>query len=205
MSDGLQAWTSGVRMRLLGMGALDASAGADYSALSDGNGRQQFDVAVSRQVVSRGPQVVEVRASAFVFGFSDQTSAYFSPSAFGRFDVELGLARWYGRGAAVRDGRFAVRGRMGSGVDTDGVPYVLASGSLVVPVGGRLALAGDATLTSSRTYRGWSGTVGLQVGSRPGPLNPSVAAPWPIGITFPFRASGGTVAARTLQPSTRSA
>jgi hypothetical protein len=165
VSEGVQTWTSGLRARLLGTGSLEASASVDYSVLSDGNGRRQIDVAVSRQVRGRGPQVFEVRASAFLFGFSDQTSAYFSPSAFGRFDVELGARRWYGRGAAVRDGRFALRGRLGSGLDTDGVLYVLASGSLVVPVGGRLALAGDAQLTSSRTYRGWSGVLGLQVGA----------------------------------------
>ena len=46
---------------------------------------------------------------------------------------------------------------------------------------------------------------GRRPAAEAGHFTPSVAAPRPIGITFPFRASGGAVAARTLQLSTRSA
>lgn len=165
---GVQAWTSGVRLRLLGGGVLDASAGADYAVLSDGNRRAQADVSVGRQI-HRGVQQWDVRASAFIFRFDQPSPVYFSPSAFGRLDVELGVMQWYGRGAAVRDGRFAVRGRFGSGVDTAGKPYLLGGGSFVLPLAGRLALTGEARLTAASTYRAWSGTVGVRVGARDEP------------------------------------
>jgi tetratricopeptide (TPR) repeat protein len=164
VASGLQAWTTGVRVRTLGTGAWDASVGADYSALSDGLGRQQLDASVGR-TTNRGPRQVELRASAFVFGFSEPTGAYFSPSAFGRLDLEAAVQQWCGQGAAVRDGRFALRGRLGSGVDTNGVPYVLAGGGLVVPITGPFAVAAEGRWTSSRVYRAWSGIAGVQVGT----------------------------------------
>ena len=172
VTSGLQAWTSGVRLRTLGLGTIDASIGADYGVLSDGVHRQQVDASVSRQA-NRGPRQYEVRASAFLFGFDEQTGAYFSPSAFGRLDVEAAILQWCGQGAAVRDGRFALRGRLGSGVDTDGVPYLLAGGGFVVPLTGPLALAGEGRWTSSRVYQSWSGTVGLRVGTGGGRELPS--------------------------------
>jgi hypothetical protein len=98
---------------------------------------------------------------------------YFSPSAFGRADVEVGVQRWFGQGASVRDGRFTLRGRTGMGVDTDGVPYWLGGGSMVVPLTGPLALAGDARWTTARTYQAWSATVGVQVGVGRGEMAPS--------------------------------
>ena len=172
VSSGLQVWTSGVRLRTLGTGTIDASVGADYGVLSDGLHRQQVDASVGRQL-NRGPRQFEVRASAFLLGFNERTSAYFSPSAFGRLDVEAAVLQWCGQGAAVRDGRFALRGRVGSGVDTDGVPYVLAGGGFVVPLAGPLALAGEGRWTSSRVYQAWTGTVGLRVGTGGGQELPS--------------------------------
>jgi hypothetical protein len=164
---GLQAWTSGARVRLLGRGALDASAGVDLTRLSDGNARRQVDVSVGRQVPV-GRQQIELRASGFLFGFSEIRPSYFSPSAFGRLDVEVGVERWFGQGATVRDGRFTLRGRAGTGVDTDGVPYWLGGGGLVVPLGGPLSLIGDGRWTMAETYTAWSATVGVRVGVRRG-------------------------------------
>ena len=130
------------------------------------------DASIGRHL-NRGPRQFEVRAAAFLLGFSERTSAYFSPSAFGRLDVEAAFLQWCGQGAAVRDGRFALRGRVGSGVDTDGVPYVLAGGGFVVPLAGPLALAGEGRWTSSRVYQAWTGTVGLRVGTGGGQDVPS--------------------------------
>ena len=138
----LQAWTSGARLRLLGRGPVEASAGLDLTRLSDGNRRTQADVSVGRQV-SRGPQVFELRASGVIFGYTEHRRSYFSPTAFGRLDVEVGVERWFGQGAAVRDGRFTLRGRTGTGVDTRGVPYWLGGVGGVVPLAGRLSLIGD--------------------------------------------------------------
>lgn len=160
---GLQGWTTGARLRLLGRGQLEASAGVETTALSDGNDRPQVDATVARQF-GGGTQQFEVRASAFLFGFAHESPDYFSPSAFGRADLEFGMTRWLGRGATVRDGRFAWRGRGGTGLDTDGKPYLLGSAGIVVPLGGWVSLSGDARWTSSSHYRAWSAVVGVQAG-----------------------------------------
>ena len=160
---GLQGWTTGARLRLLGRGQLEASAGVETTSLSDGNDRPQLDATVARQF-GAGAQQYEVRASAFLFGFAHESPDYFSPSAFGRADLEVGMTRWLGRGATVRDGRFAWRGRGGTGLDTDGKPYVLGSAGVVVPLGGWVSVSGDARWTSSSHYRAWSAVVGVQAG-----------------------------------------
>jgi hypothetical protein len=53
------------------------------------------------------------------------------------------------------------------------VPYWLGGSSLVVPLTGPLALAGDARWTTARTYQAWSATVGVQVGVGRGEIAPS--------------------------------
>ncbi|MGI8673063.1 MAG: hypothetical protein ACR2LU_10710, partial [Luteitalea sp.] len=159
---GLQATNAGVRTRLLGRSNWEAEAGVQEGRISDGNTRQQLDLAVARQVF-RGAQQWDVRGSAFVLGFDRRAAGYFSPSAFGRFDLDTGVTRWLGPGASVRDGRFAVRGRLGAGIDTDGVPYALGSAGVLVPVGGPLSLAAESRWTSARTYRAWSAGLWLQV------------------------------------------
>lgn len=165
VDSGLQAWSTAARVRLLGQGSVEASAGAEVATVSDGNRRGQVDAAVSRQF-GAGPRQLEVRASAFLFGFRRASAVYFSPDAFGRLDLEVGVLRWLGRGAVVRDGRFALRARTGAGLDTTGQPALLTSGGLVVPLGARVGLAADGRLTSSRQFRAWGATVRLQVGLR---------------------------------------
>jgi hypothetical protein len=162
LAAGLQTTTGRVGLRVRGAGTLDVTAGIEAGRVSDGTRRVQVDTQVSRRF-ARGPQVYMVRLSGFAFGFDEARAAYFSPSAFGRVDLEAGLTRWFGPGAVVRDGRFAVQGQGGVGLDSEGEPYGLASGTLVLPVGATVSLVAGGRWTSARVYRAWTATLGLQV------------------------------------------
>ncbi len=165
--DRLQATSAGLRVRSAGLGRLALQAGVDWSNLDDGNGRRQVDAAISREFGS-GAQVVELRAGGFLFGYDEARPRYFSPGTFGRIDIDAGLTRWFGDGAGVRDGRFAWSGRLGTGLDTRGEPYLLAGTGGSLPVWGGLALTGDVRLTSARVYRAWAASVGMAVDTRRG-------------------------------------
>ncbi len=163
--DHLQATSAGLRVRSAALGRMALQAGIDWTSLDDGNGRRQVDAAVSREFGS-GAQVVELRASGFLFGYAEARPRYFSPGTFGRIDVDAGLTRWFGDGAGVRDGRFAWNGRLGAGLDTRGEPYLLAGTGGSLPVWGGLALTGDVRLTSARVYRAWAASLGMAVDTR---------------------------------------
>ncbi|HTV03025.1 MAG TPA: hypothetical protein VMF13_20930 [Luteitalea sp.] len=172
---GLQATTAGVGVRLLAAGDVDASFNLSQGAISDGNTRRQVDATVGRQF-GGGRQAMEVRASGFLFGFDRSTSAYFSPDSLGRVDLEVGMTRWLGQGGTIRDGRHVVRARTGFGVDSEGRAYVLGSAGVVVPLGGTVGLGLDGRWTSSRVYRAWQFTAGLQVGLGRGTTNAAASA-----------------------------
>lgn len=148
----LQAAGGGAQAEWRPAAAWLVQARAVGHGLGDGNRRQEVGGSVAWRT-SRGDADVEVRSSAFRFGYRDRSVRYFSPASFTRTDVEAEVRQWFGRPRAEGDRRGYVAGGGGVGVDGRGARYGLGLATLRLPVGRRWAVVAEGRWVRASVYQ----------------------------------------------------